>query len=72
MLDDIDRAAIREGRAISRLPRNPRRSSCNYRQFPLRKLPKEQDADILRILNILHETDHKSLGLATSTNIGSS
>lgn len=50
MLDDIDREAMREGSAISKL-RTPHRKRVKYSQ--LEKGKKEPDVDILRILDIL-------------------
>ena len=51
MLDDIDREAMREGSAISKLPKAGRRT-LNYSQ--LKKGKQEPSLDMLRILNILH------------------
>ncbi len=55
MLDDLDREAEREGKAMlksrgySTLPRVARSDPKNFRHMKT----KEKDADILRILNIL-------------------
>ena len=54
-LDDIDREAIREGSAISRLNYHTGRMKRRIvvKKNDKKHIPKEPEIDILRILNIL-------------------
>lgn len=51
-LTEIDLEAEREGLAISKLKRRDGKGKVDPREV-VRNLPKEEDVDILRILNII-------------------